>query len=132
MRTIEIPRDAWVEQLHAFTQAHQQWLVSLDVSTAEKTQTEIRNLPLLGVSVDRVGGDITIVVSAGSARAHVTHAIAAVVRIALRTTDEGADAALEIESRDATTTLRLRTAVLPETVDGIARVPPVGAATPRQ
>jgi hypothetical protein len=35
-------------------------------------------------------------------------------------TDEGADAAIEIESEDhATTLLKLRTPALPETVDGV-------------
>lgn len=29
MRTFEIPREAWVDQLNAFTTMHEGWLVSL-------------------------------------------------------------------------------------------------------
>ena len=77
-----------------------------------------------GSPIDHFLGETAIVISAArSASDHVTHVIAAVRRIFLRQTDDGADAALEIQSRDgATTVLKLRVAALPETVDGIAAV----------
>ena len=80
------------------------------------------NLPLLGVSADRIDHDGTISISAARAASeHITHTIHGVTRVYIERTDEGADAALAIESADGTTTiLRFRAVVLPETVDGIA------------
>ena len=124
MRTVEIPREAWVEQLNEFTAIHEGWLVSLDVLGPEiGAQPEIVNLPLLGVSADRVDHDGTIVVSVMlSPTEHFTHMIHGVTRIYIERADDGADAALEIESADGTRTiLRFRVAALPETVDGIVR-----------
>ena len=124
MPTVEIPREDWVRQLNEFTNIHEGWLVSLDIlSTELGAQPEIDNLPLLGVSADRIDHDGTIVVSvAGSASEHFTHIIENVARIYVERTDDGADAALEIESADGTRTiLRFRVAALPETVDGIVR-----------
>ena len=124
MQTVEIPREAWGQRLNEFTAVHEGWLVSLDVLAAEiGAQPEIRNLPLLGVSSDRIDRDATIAISvARSATDHLTHVIHAVTRVYVERTEEGADAALQIESADGTRTiLRFRAAVLPETVDGIAR-----------
>ena len=124
MRTVEIPREAWVQRLNEFSLIHDGWLVSLDVLGPEiGAQPEIVNLPLLGVSADRIDHDGTIAVSvARSATEHFTHMIHGVTRIYVERTDDGADAALEIESVDGTRTiLRFRVAALPETVDGIVR-----------
>lgn len=125
MRTVEIPREAWVRQLNEFTAIHEGWLVSLDVLGPELgAQPEIVNLPLVGVSADRIDDhDGTIAVSVMvSATGHFTHVIQGVTRIYVERADDGADAALEIESGDGTRTiLRFRVAALPETVDGIVR-----------
>ena len=124
MRTFEIPREAWVHELNEFTMVHEGWLVSLDVLGPEiGAQPEIDNLPLLGVSADRLDHDGTIAVSvARSATEHLTHIIHAVTRVYIERTDDGADVALQIESVDGTTTiLRFRAAALPETVDGVLR-----------
>ena len=124
MRTVEIPRETWVEQLNEFTAIHEGWLVSLDVLGPEiGAQPEIINLPLLGVSADRADHDRAIAVSVMlSATEHFTHTIHGVTRINIERADDGADAELEIESADGTRTiLRFRVAALPETVDGIVR-----------
>lgn len=121
MKTLKIPRVVWAQRLDEFVAVHEDWLISLDVLTPEHgAQPEIRNLPLLGVSVDRDG---TIAVTAArSATEHVTHMIHGATRIYVEQTDDGADAALQVESADgARAILRLRTAALPETVDGIVR-----------
>ena len=121
MRTIEIAREAWVQQLNAFSAVHDGWLVSLDVLGPEiGAQPEIDNLPLLGIAVDRNDHDRTIAISvARTATEHVTHIIKGVTRVYVERTDDGADAALEIESVDGVATiLRFRVAALPETVDG--------------
>ena len=123
MQTVEIPREAWVHKLNEFTRIHEGWLVSLDVLAGDLgAQPQINNLPLLGVSADPIDHDGTIAVSvARSASDHFTRIIEAVTGIQIERTDDGADAALQIETADGTRTiLRFRAAVLPETVDGVA------------
>ena len=124
MRTVAIPREVWFQQLNEFTAIHEGWLVSLDVLSPEfGAQPEIVNLPLVGVSADRIDHDGTIAVSVMvSATGHFTHVIQGVTHICVERADDGADAALEIESGDGTRTiLRFRVAALPDTVDGIVR-----------
>jgi hypothetical protein len=124
MRTREIPREAWTDWLSDFTNIHEGWLVSLDVLDPDiGAQPEIDTLPLLGISADRLDPDGTIVISvARSTTEHFTHLIRAVTRIHVEQTDDGADAALLIESGEGPKAiLRFRTAALPETVDGIVR-----------
>jgi hypothetical protein len=120
MRTVEIPREAWFRRLNELTLTYEGWLVSVDVLGKELgAQPAIDNLPLLGVSADRIDHDGTITVSvARSASEHFTRIIEAVTRIYVVRTDDGADAALQIDSADGTRTiLRFRAAPLPETVD---------------
>ena len=121
MRSIEIPREVWTDRLDEFAKVHDGWLVSLDVlGPAIGAQPEVDNLPLSGVSSDHAD-TITISV-ARSMTEHFTHVIHAVTRVDVEQTEEGADAALQIESADGTkTVLRFRAAVLPETVDGVVR-----------
>ena len=83
------------------------WLVSLDVLGPDiGAQREVANLPLIGVSADRIdhGGAITVSV-ARSTIVHLAHIIHAVTRIYVERTDEGADEALQIESGDGTRTI---------------------------
>ena len=122
MRTVEIPRAEWVQRLNEFSAVHEGWLVSLDILGPDLgAQHQIDNLPLLGICAERTDHDRTIEVSVGrSGGEHLTHMIEAAVRISIARTDDGADAALQVESADGTKTiLRFRTAALPETVDGI-------------
>ena len=122
MRAVEIPRVEWVQRLNEFNAIHEGWLVSLDVLGPDvRAQHEIENLPLLGVCAGRSDHDRTIEVSVGrSGGEHLTHMIEAATRISIERTDDGADAALQVESADGTKTiLRFRAAALPETVDGI-------------
>ena len=125
MRTLEIPPEAWADRLGEFTAMHEGWLVSLDVLGDLGAQTVIDNLPLLGVSTDRVEHNRTIVISvARSASEHFTHIIEAAQRIYIQRADDGAEAALQVESADGTKTiLRFRATVLPESVDGIVAPP---------
>lgn len=126
MRTLEIDREHWIEALSDFSAIHEGWLVSLDVlSPAIGAQLEIRECPLLGVTVEPHDGEHRITIAAARTAAdHITHVIDAPTRIWLERTDRGADAALQIESADGVTRiLRFRAAVLPETVDGVARLP---------
>jgi len=124
MRTVEIPHDAWAQTLNEFTAIHEGWLISLDVlSPTIGAQPEINNLPLLGVSADRVDHDDAITISAARAAAeHITHTIRAVTRVYIERRDDGADVAMQIESADGTkTVLRFLATALPETLDGVVR-----------
>jgi hypothetical protein len=122
MRTIEIPREAWARRLNEFTANHDRWLVSLEVTGPEiGAQPQVDNLPLLGVSADRVDHDGSIAISVARSEAeHLTHIIRDVTRVAIAQTDEAADVAMQIEAADGTTAiLRFRAAALPDTVDGL-------------
>jgi Family of unknown function (DUF5335) len=132
METLEIPRNEWVPRLNEFTAMHDGWLVSLDILSPDiGAQPDITDLPLVGVTFEDIRAG-TVTISAGrSAVAEITHTIQAPSHIWVERTDAGADAALAIESADgATTSLRLRTAARPETVDGIARGPQRSPGSP--
>jgi hypothetical protein len=121
MRIIDIPRHAWTEQVNAFTAVHEGRLVSLDVDGSAGTQHQIDDLPLLGISTDRAHDDGTITVSIARGRDHFSHTIPGVSRIYLQTSDDGAAAALVFESAGGVKTrLRVRSAVLPASVDAMA------------
>jgi Family of unknown function (DUF5335) len=125
MRTTEIPRADWSRVLAEFSAVHDGWLVSLDILSPDLgAQPDIIDLPLVGITFENIRAG-TVTISAGrSAAAEITHTIQAPSHVWVERTDAGADAVLAIESADgAKTILRLRTAALPETVDGIAPGP---------
>ena len=122
MHTVEIPHEGWSKSLNEFSLMHEGWLISVDVlASAIGAQPEIHELPLVGVVAEapEKGGTITIS-AASSSVDQITHTIHSPTRVWLERTEEGADAALAIESAPGTTTiLRFRTPALPETVDGV-------------
>jgi hypothetical protein len=129
MQTIELSRSEWPEWLDRFTQVHVGWLVSVDVLRPDLgAQREIDNLPLIGVSADRVEPHGTLVISVGrSPTLHLTHVVHDVTRLHVERTDAGADAALQIASSDGSKTiLRFRVAALPEMLDGTEMSPEPG------
>jgi hypothetical protein len=86
-------------------------MASLEVFDNETgRQPAIVNLPLIGVSADRVDHDGTVAISvAMSAGEHLTRVIHDVARICLEQPDDRATAALLIESADGTrTTVHVR------------------------
>jgi hypothetical protein len=123
MRTVEIAREAWTTTLDEFSTAHQGWLVSLDVlDVTIGAQSEVDDLPLLGVSVGGPHESAVTIAAGRSWTEHVTHTIHSPTRVQLERRDDGADVALQIESADgAKAILRFRTAARPETVDGMPR-----------
>jgi hypothetical protein len=132
MRTTEIPRAEWSRGLAEFSAAHDGWLVSLDILSPDiGAQPDITDLPLVGVTFEDIRAG-TVTISAGrSAVPEITHTIQAPSHIWVERTDDGADAALAIESADgAKTILRFKTAALPETVDGIAGGPHRNSGSP--
>ena len=121
MQTVEVPTDSWPQTLNEFTSTHEGWLVSLDVFNSEiGAQPEIDELPLVGIWMDRIDRDRSITISAArSAGDHISHTIRDAKRVQIERTDEGADAALEVESGDGTKTiLRFRSAGRPDVIDG--------------
>jgi hypothetical protein len=69
-------------------------------------QTEVRNLPLEGISADPVnkGGVVSIFVER-SLDDHLTHLIQHPTRIRVEQTDDGVDIAMQIEAADGTSTI---------------------------
>jgi hypothetical protein len=119
----EIPRDEWVEFLDSFSRQHEGWLVTVEVLGAEiGAQVEAEEMALERITADLKGGGedaISIILGKRSA-GHVTHNITQPTHVRIEQAESGADMALQIESRGGVTTLvRLRSAMLPEMVDGI-------------
>jgi len=123
MPTQEIPRQEWNDFFDSFSRQHEGWLVTLEIFGPEiGAQEEARELPLEGISIaSGTNEPETIAISIGkSPEAHLTHTIVKPAHVWLEQTDEGANAALEIESEDETKTLlRFRSTVPPEFVDGV-------------
>jgi hypothetical protein len=122
MATREIPREEWATFLDGFSSGHEGWLTTIEVMGGELgAQVESRELRLGGISADLKGGDedaISIMVGE-TPDDHVTHTITQPTRVRLEQTEEGATAALQIESGDRVTTLlRFSPATPPEMVDG--------------
>lgn len=122
MVTREIPRNEWTDFFDGFSRRHEGWLVTVQVLDREMgAQTEANDRPLRGIAADRGGSDpdIEIMVGRGPDDS-LTHIVSHPVRVDVEETEEGAEAAIKIESRDEGTTLvQFRSTVLPETVDGV-------------
>jgi hypothetical protein len=85
-------------------------------------QVEEHDLPFEGISDewDETEGNTITIMSGGEPSRHVSHRVKQPTKVILEKTAEGADAALEIKSKDGITTLlRFRSPVLPEMVDAI-------------
>jgi hypothetical protein len=124
MQTIEIPANDWMRALNEFSAVHDGWLVSLELLSPEYgAQPQVRDLPLLGVTAEPRSGSGVITISAARSDGELfTHLIAHPTHVRIERTDEGADAALQIESAEGgAAILRFRKAALPAAVDGTPR-----------
>jgi hypothetical protein len=123
MQTQEIPRQEWNSFFDSFSRRHEGWLATLEVLDPDAgAQEEAHDLPLEGVSVaSEADKSKSIAINMGKTpEDHISHTITKPQHVWLEKTDDGADAALEIESADeAKTLLRFRSPMLPEFVDGI-------------
>ena len=120
MQTVEVQPARWSGALAEFSAIHEGWLVSIDIlDPGIGAQPEVHDLPLIGV----VAEPDTITISAARADAgQITHTIHSPTRVWIELTDNGAEAAMQIEAADGTKTiLRLKTPARPETVDGVVR-----------
>jgi hypothetical protein len=120
----EIPRDEWAGFLDSFSRQHEGWLVTVEVLGTEiGAQVEAEGKPLEGITADlKAGGeDVITIILGGGPRGRVTHNVTQPAHVRIEQTEGGADMTLQIESGGGVTTLvRLRSAMLPEMVDGIA------------
>lgn len=123
MPTQEIPREQWNNFFNSFSRQHEGWLATLEVFAMDTgVQQEVSDVAFEGISLDSDNGKSgAVVINVGKTPAdHVSHKIDHPVHMWLQQTDEGADAALEIEAEDdSKTLLRFRSPMLPELVDGV-------------
>jgi hypothetical protein len=84
-------------------------------------QTEVRDLPLNGITAElnECGGDEIEIVAGRQPDKHISDTIVAPRKVWLKSSDEGADEALEIQGINVTALIRFRSAIPPELVDGI-------------
>jgi hypothetical protein len=127
MQTQEIPKSEWRQFFDSFSRQHEGWLATLEVLGADfGAQEEGQELPLAGVSLSS-GGDEAEAISIDLGTTpdrHVSHAISEPTAVWLEQTEEGANAALEIEVADGTKTLlRFRSPMPAEFVDGVVLDP---------
>lgn len=105
MPTQEIPRQEWKKFFDNFSRQHEGWLATLEIFGSDVgAQEEVHELPLQGVSVASEPATIEISMGKGPDD-HVSHAVEKPTRVWIEQTEEGANAALEIESEDQTKTL---------------------------
>lgn len=117
----EIPRGQWTAFFESFSLQHEGWIVRVETHGAD-SQLLVRALPLVGIAVDLKGSEAgSLLITLGKTpEDHWRHRIVAPARVRLKETQAGAVEAVEIASTGGETTLvQFRSAVLPETVDGI-------------
>src|SRR5947208_3804263 len=105
MPSQEIARQNWTHELDMFSQEHDGWIVSVRVVDGEgREQTEVRTLPLHGVSVDDPQQTRVAITVGHNGQDHFTHEISKPVRIVVERTETGADRGLSIRAADGSTT----------------------------
>ena len=99
MQTQTIPPEQWRTKLKKLSQSFEGWPVSLDIIPASNGPLqEFLQIPLLGITAEPDGA---IVISVQDVTGeHVTHIINSPTRVLLDRTENGANAALEIDSAD--------------------------------
>jgi hypothetical protein len=119
---VEVEPVEWISFLDGFSRQHEGWLATIEVATAGGKLTEVVNRRLRGVSIDHPDGHQRAYVEVGDTPDKtLTHTVEGPTRIRFRRTLAGAHEGLEIESADGSRTIvRFRSAMLPETLDGIA------------
>ncbi|HEY3171318.1 MAG TPA: DUF5335 family protein [Thermoanaerobaculia bacterium] len=125
MVTREIPPGEWKGFFDEFTRRHEGWLVTVELFGDLGAQVEADERPLKGIVAETKAGSSPIEILTGDAPDEtLTHVVAHPTRVRVEETPEGAEVALEIQSRDEGTTLvRFRATALPETVDGVGPGP---------
>ncbi len=106
MTTREIPRDRWNGDLDAFSREHAGMVVRLLVTGPDgRSRTEVRNLPLQGVSLDSMRGSTVAIMIGRKPGDHVTHEISNAQAVEIERTDKGAARALRVRGADGSTAI---------------------------
>jgi hypothetical protein len=108
MQTHEIPDNKWIPFLNDLSKRHQGENVTVELIGRDVgDQTGAQDHALLGITVDPPTGSCKIEIMAGGPRglANISHEIAHPIHVRLAQRDDGADAALEIESDNGPSTL---------------------------
>src|SRR5438132_11367391 len=121
MPSQEIARQDWTRELDMFSREHDGWIVSVRVVDREgREQTEVRTLPLHGVSVDDPQKAHVAISVGRNGQDQFTHEISQPVRIVVERTEAGADRGLSIRAADgSTTSVEFLSPMRPEEVDGL-------------
>ena len=121
MPSEEIARQDWTRELDMFSREHDGWIVSVHVvDPAGREQTEVRTLPLHGVSIDDPRKTRVAITVGHGGNNHFTHEISEPVRILVERTDAGADRGLSIRAADgSTTSVEFLSPMRPDEVDGL-------------
>ena len=119
---VEIAHHQWTPYLDSFSREHLDWLVTLEVRSREGRLMIAEERPLKGVSLDTAEGvDRAYIQVGGGPDAHLTHIVEQPVRVTFKRSQSGRHEGLEIASANGTiTVVRFRSAMKPESVDGIA------------
>ncbi len=121
MPTEEIRPAEWREFFDGFSRAHERWLATVEVLGSFGAQHVADELPLVGITADEPshGGAVSIVLGRGGGT--LTHTIPHPARVEIERTRRGAEAAVEIVSRDGEKTLlHFRSTSPPDEVGGPA------------
>jgi len=112
MITRSIAADDREHFFSSFSRLHRGALIALNVDA----HVVVADEPFGGISCDT--GELIVHVGNGARRLHLGHRIPRVRGVQLEQTDEGADAAVEITSRDGTrTVVRFLSPLLPELLE---------------
>ncbi len=117
MSVVSIPRGEWRNFLFSYCRQHEGWLTSF----AAPDDPVGKPLRLSNIRLESTDAHDRIVISFEADHGQVEHSIPHPRAIAAVRSEEGADAGLDIRSEDGdVTSLRFRSAALPESLDGIA------------
>ncbi|MCU1299440.1 MAG: hypothetical protein JWO91_3718 [Acidobacteriaceae bacterium] len=117
---IEIPPDEWESFLASFSSQHEGWLASLSVHQGSKTSTLLSNCRLQRIIIDRTDAHCYANISMLEGSNRQVRSVPDPLHLTFKRDQAGAHQGLEIASADGLlAVLRFRTAVLPETLDGV-------------
>jgi len=110
MQTHEIPCDQWGYFLDSLTRRHEGEPVTIEVEGRDiGAQSAGKDMQLIGITFDpkdSIGEEIDVIVARGDdASAHLMHAVTHPSHIRIARSEDGQDAALQLESSDGPTTL---------------------------
>jgi hypothetical protein len=122
MSNVAIPPAEWNQVLESFTERHRGWLVRIQIHDL-KTEEDVRFefTPLHSIELDTEDpNNPRINVTVVADHKLIKHVLFRPSRLTLQLSATGADESLNIQSLNTSTTIRFRTAVLPDVVDDVA------------